>query len=418
MIDEWIPAPLRHFLTSLAIGLLIGMERERTPSAKAGLRTFALAALLGTLCAMLAEMSGGSWLVAVGLFTVAAGIIAAYARQPDPNDPGTTTVVALLVCYALGALIWYGEAQLATMIAVGVTALLYFKTELRGITTRVTQRDWISMLQFAVLSVVVLPVLPDRDIGPYGAWNPHQIWLMVVLISGVSLAGYGALRLVGARHGAPLIGIFGGLVSSTATTMVFARQARESAEVVPTATMVILLANLTMMVRVGALGAVIAPRLATSFAIVLGGGLVAGLIYSVWRWVRLSSGGDLPMPEVRNPTELRAALSFGALYAVVLVAAAWLSDLAGHKGLYVVALVSGLTDVDAITLSTLRLNAMDKLAGGPAITAICLAIVANLVFKSGLVLAAGGRQLAASVLPGFAAAALGLGAALFLLSGN
>lgn len=418
MIDEWLPAPLRNFLTSLAIGLLIGMERERTPSARAGLRTFALAALLGTLCAMLAEISGGTWLVAVGLLAVAAGIVSAYLRQPDPNDPGTTTVVALLVCYGLGALIWYGEGQLAAMIAVGVTALLYFKTELRGITTRVTQRDWISMLQFAVLSVVILPVLPDRDFGPYGAWNPHHIWLMVVLISGVSLAGYAALRLVGARHGAPLIGIFGGLVSSTATTMVFARQAHETAAVVPTSTMVILLANLTMLVRVGVLCVVIAPQLAASFVIVLGAGLGCGLLYAVWRWVRLSSGSELPMPEVRNPTELRAALSFGALFAVVLLAAAWLSDLAGPKGLYAVALVSGLTDVDAITLSTLRLQAMDKLAGGPAITAICLAIVANLVFKSGLVLAAGGRQLAASVLPGFAAAALGLGLALMLRPGH
>ncbi|HMV52951.1 MAG TPA: MgtC/SapB family protein [Rhodocyclaceae bacterium] len=415
MIDEWLPAPLRNFLTSLAIGLLIGMERERTPSAKAGLRTFALAALLGTLCTMLAEISGGTWLIAVGLLAVAAGIVSAYVRQPDPNDPGTTTVVALLVCYGLGALIWYDEAQLAAMIAVGVTALLYFKTELRGITTHVTQRDWISMLQFAVLSVVILPVLPDRNFGPYDAWNPYHIWLMVVLISGVSLAGYGALRLVGARHGAPLIGIFGGLVSSTATTMVFARQAHETEKVVPTSTMVILLANLTMLVRVGVLCAVIAPQLAAGFAIVLGGGLACGLVYVVWRWVRLVGDGELPMPEVRNPTELRAALSFGALFAVVLVAAAWLSDLAGPRGLYAVALVSGLTDVDAITLSTLRLNAMDKLAGDPAIIAICLAIVANLVFKSGLVLAAGGRQLAMSVVPGFVTAALGLGTALFLL---
>lgn len=277
MLDEWLPTPLRHFLTSLAIGLLIGMERERNPSAKAGLRTFALASLLGTLCAMLGELGGGSWLVAIGLVAVAAAIVAAYARQPDPNDPGTTTVVALLVCYALGAIIWYGETQLAVMISVGVTALLYFKTELRGLTTRITQRDWISMLQFAVLSMVVLPVLPDRDFGPYNAFNPYQIWLMVVLIAGVSLAGYTALRFVGVRHGAPVIGIFGGLVSSTATTMVFARHAHQSVQLVPTATMVILLANLTMLVRVAVLCAVLAPRLAAMIGMTLGCGLLAGL---------------------------------------------------------------------------------------------------------------------------------------------
>lgn len=414
MLDEWLPAPLRHFLTSLAIGLLIGMERERTPSAKAGLRTFALAALLGTLCAMLAEASGASWLVAVGLIAVAAAIVAAYARQPDPNDPGTTTVVALLVCYALGALIWYGEAQLATMLAVGVTALLYFKTELRGITVQITQRDWISILQFAVLSVVVLPILPDRDFGPYGALNPYQIWLMVVLISGISLAGYGALRLVGARHGAPVIGVFGGLVSSTATTMVFARQARAAESAASAATTVVLLANLTMLLRVAALCMIIAPRLGIAFAIVLGSGLLAGLAYVLWRWVRHSGDAAPPMPEVRNPTELRAALSFGALFALVLVAAAWLSDLAGPRGLYAVALVSGLTDVDAITLSTLRLNAIDKLASEPALIAISLAIAANLAFKAGLVLVVGGRGLARSVIPGFGVTAVALGTALAL----
>lgn len=416
MLDEWLPAPLRHFLTSLAIGLLIGMERERTPSAKAGLRTFALAALFGTLCAMLGELSGGSWLVAVGLLAVAVGIVAAYARQPDPNDPGTTTVVALLVCYALGALIWYGETRLAVMISVGVTTLLYFKTELRGLTTRITQRDWISMLQFAVLSVVILPVLPDREFGPYNALNPYQIWLMVVLIAGISLAGYAALRFVGARHGAQVIGIFGGLVSSTATTMVFARNARQSDSLVPTATVVILLANLTMLVRVAVLCAVLSPRLALTIAMTIGCGLLAGLSYTLWRWLRFANQGELPMPEVRNPTELRAALTFGAVYALVLLAAAWLSDLAGPQGLYAVALVSGLTDVDAITLSTLRLNAMETLADDTALTAISLAICANLLFKSGLMMVVGGKSLAQAALPGmaFAGVGIGIGLAVFL----
>ena len=417
MLDEWLPAPLRHFLTSLAIGLLIGMERERKPAAKAGLRTFALASLLGTLCAMLGELSGGRWLVAVGLIAVAAAIVAANTSEPDPNDPGTTTVVALLICYALGAIIWYGETRLAVMISVGVTALLYFKTELRGLTTRITQRDWISILQLAVLSMVILPVLPDRDFGPYNAFNPYQIWLMVVLIAGVSLAGYTALRFVGVRHGAPVIGIFGGLVSSTATTLVFARHAHESASLVPTATMVILLANLTMLIRVTVICAVLAPRLAVTIGVILGCGLLAGLAYALWRWVRLANQGELPMPEVRNPTELRAALSFGVVYGLVLLASAWLSDLAGPRGLYAVALVSGLTDVDAITLSTMRLNSMNKLADGATLTAITLAICANLVFKSGLLAVAGGKPLARAALPGMAATSIGIGTGLALFAG-
>lgn len=125
---------------------------------------------------------------------VALTIIAAYLRQPDPSDPGTTSVAALVVCYCLGAATWLGHAQLAVMLAVATTVLLYFKAQLRGMATQLDARDWISILQFGVLSLVILPILPNEEMGPYGTLNPHQIWWMVVLIAGVSLAGYAALH--------------------------------------------------------------------------------------------------------------------------------------------------------------------------------------------------------------------------------
>ncbi|MCC6658049.1 MAG: MgtC/SapB family protein, partial [Rhodocyclaceae bacterium] len=216
------PPQLQAFITSLAVGLLMGLERERRRSAKAGLRTFALVALLGTLSGLLAEQADAGWIIAAGLLAVGAMIIAAYLNQPDDaGDPGTTSVVAILVCYCLGAAIWFGHGALAVMLAIAVTVLLYFKAELHGISHRLTPKDLISILQFAVLSFVILPILPDRDYGPYLAFNPYQAWLMVVLVSGVSLAGYAALRLAGPQHGAPMMGLLGGLVSSTATTAVF-----------------------------------------------------------------------------------------------------------------------------------------------------------------------------------------------------
>ena len=249
------------FAVSLGIGLLIGLERERKPGAKAGLRTFALTAMLGCLAALLNEKSGG-WLLAVGLLMVAAMMIVALARDPQDNgDPGTTSVVALMLCYGLGALVWYGHATLAVMIAITTTVLLYFKGQLQVVTRSLTHKDLLSILQFAVLSLVVLPILPDRDFGPYLALNPHQVWWMVVLISGLSLAGYAALRFVGNRHGAPLLGFFGGLVSSTATTMIFARHARSDTSLTDTATLVILIANLVVTVRLGIVALVLAPSL-------------------------------------------------------------------------------------------------------------------------------------------------------------
>lgn len=402
---------LPAFLTSLAIGLLVGVERERNPTAKAGLRTFALVALLGTLAAFLSDRTGSALPLGIVLALVGLGIIAAYRSAPEPTDPGTTTVVALVVVCALGAMSWYGERTIAVMLAVATAALLYFKPELRGLLERFTRRDLLSVLQFAALSFVVLPVLPDRDLGPYGAFNPYRVWLMVVLIAGISLAGYIALRLVGARHGAILLGLFGGLVSSTATTMVYSRHGRE-ARFVAVAAFVILVANLVVLGRVAAVTALVEPRVLPEVAIVLGAAAAAGTLGAAgfW-WHTLRERADLPVPEIKNPTEIRAALTFGALYGIVLLASAWLSDVAGTRGLYAVALVSGLTDVDALTLSALRLFGIGGISSLQAATAIGIAVGANLAFKLGLVASLGGRALARQVmLPASLVAAGGLGA--------
>lgn len=419
-MDTFDPAAYQSveaFAVSLGIGLLIGLERERKPDAKAGLRTFALTAVLGCLAALLAEQTSSGWIIAGGLLMVAAMMIVAQARDPlEDGDPGTTSVVALMVCYGLGALAWFGQATLAVMLAITVTVLLYFKAQLQGVSRCLTPKDLISILQFGVLSLVVLPILPNRDYGPYNALNPHQIWWMVVLISGLSLAGYAALRLVGNRHGASLLGFFGGLVSSTATTMVFARNAREDAQFTATATLVILIANLVVTVRLGIIAVVLAPSLFVPLASLLGIGLLPGLVVVLFRWRTLTAAGNLPLPEVKNPTEIRTALSFGLLYGVVLLLAAWLQDIAGSQGLYLVALASGLTDVDAITLSTLRLFNQQALDAAPAVTAIGLAVLSNLVFKSGLVIAIGGKTLAKSALPGLAAIGVGFIAGIGLLS--
>jgi uncharacterized membrane protein (DUF4010 family) len=408
---------IQAFAVSLGIGLLIGIERELKPDTKAGLRTFALTALLGCMAAMLAEITVSGWIIPSGLLMIAAMMIVAQARDPlDDGDPGTTSVVALMICYGLGALVWFDQATLAVMLAITVTILLYFKAQLQGVTRSLTHKDLISILQFGVLSLVVLPILPNQDFGPYTALNPHQIWWMVVLISGLSLAGYAALRIVGNRHGAPLLGFFGGLVSSTATTMVFARNTRDNAKLTATATLVILIANLVVTLRLGIVAVVLAPTLFVPLASVLGIGLLLGLVVALFHWRTLTAAGDLPLPEVKNPTEIRTALSFGLLYGIVLLLAAWLQDIAGSQGLYLVALASGLTDVDAITLSTLRLFNQQTLVATPAVTAIALAVLSNLVFKSGLVIAIGGKVLARQVLPGLVAIGVGFVAGIGLLT--
>ena len=401
---------LPQFLTSLAIGLFIGLERERNPSAKAGLRTFALVAMFGTLMAMLSEKLGSHWLVIAGLVAVAGTIISAYLNDaPEENsDPGTTTVVALLLSYGLGVLVWSGLSKLAVMLAIGVTALLYFKPELHSFTQRLTRRDLVAVLQFSVLTFIVLPILPNQDFGPYNAFNPYQAWMMVVLISGISLAGYAALHMVGTRYGAPLLGFFGGLVSSTATTMIYAKYSKADQKLIQLAATVIVVASMVVLLRLLVESAVVAFGAVRALLPVFAGGLIAGFAASLYVWRKASRTSELVIPATSNPAELHAAIGFGLLYVLILLGSAWMSDWAGSQGLYAVALVSGLTDVDAITLSSLRLLNLGQLTEHQAVVAITLAFLSNMAFKFGMVVFIGGGVLARQVAIGFGAIALGV----------
>lgn len=397
------------FLLSLGVGLLMGLERERHPSSRAGLRTFALTALLGTICALLAERSASPWIMAAGLIVIGAMMVSAYQSQPDRNDPGTTSVVALLLAYGFGAMIWYQEQTLAVMLAILTTILLYFKAELHLMTQKLTRRDLISMLQFGVLSLVILPILPQQGFGPYAALNPYQIWWMVVLISGLSLAGYATLRIIGQQHGAPIIGLLGGLASSTATTLVYSRHVRATPDLLRLSMVVILTANLVVLIRLGLLALMLQPGLLPHLLFPLGGGLLLGLVAIGWAWRTLGSRQGMPETalELHNPAEIRTALTFGFIYAAVLVLSAWLSDIAGSQGLYAISLISGLTDVDAITLSSLRLYGMGKLPVNETVNSIVIAFLANLVFKLGVVLSVAGPALGRRIGLGFLALAAG-----------
>ncbi|PKO88374.1 MAG: magnesium transporter MgtC [Betaproteobacteria bacterium HGW-Betaproteobacteria-12] len=411
-----LAAPVEAFATTLGIGLLIGMERERRPDSAAGLRTFSLVAMLGCLFAMLGEKSASPWLLAVGLVVIAAAMVASnFSTQQEEQYRGFTSEAAIIITYGLGAAVWMGYATLAVMLAITTTVLLYFKAELKQFSEKTTPKDLNSILQFAVLSLVILPILPNEDFGPYDAINPRQVWWMVVLISGLALAGYLALRVIGARHGAALLGIFGGLASSTATTMMFSRHAAEHGHLVRMSAIVILIANVMVMIRLGVIAGLVAPGLIGPIAIVFACGIVPGVAMALYGWKVLSAAGDLPLPDVKNPTELKTAVSFGLLYALVLLAAAWLQDIAGNSGLFIVALVSGLTDADASVLTTLRMFNLERVLHADAVIAVTLALLANLIFKIGLVLSIAGSSLARHALPGLFAIGAGLGIGLLLV---
>jgi uncharacterized membrane protein (DUF4010 family) len=398
---------------ALALGLLIGMQRERTERSVAGVRTFPMITMMGTVCALLAKSYGG-WVLAAGFVALAGVVIQANIAKLKAGeiDPGITTEVTILLAFAAGALIVQDVA--AAVIICGVVALLlHLKEEMHGIVGKIGERDVKAIMQFVLISLVILPVLPNATYGPYEVLNPFKIWSMVVLIVGISLCGYVALKLAGPKKGALVGGLLGGLISSTATTVSFARSAKETPASVPVAATVIVLASTVVFGRVLVLIAVVAEpafvKLAPPLAAMLG---VMVLVSAAAFWVTRKMASKPPNPE--NPAELKSALIFGAIYAAVILAIAAAREHFGQAGIFTVAVLSGLTDMDAITISTGQLASGGKMESRVAWQAILIAALSNMVFKAGVVAVLGTRELLWRVGMVFAIAIAAGGAILWL----
>lgn len=382
---------------ALMIGLLVGLQRERANREIGGLRTFGLVSVLGALAALIAQQAGG-WTIGAGLIALAALIVVAtVGRIGKPGyTPGLTSEVAMLATFAAGASVVMVSREIAAAVGAAIAVLLYMKPALHAMAGALGEKDLRAILQFTVLSFIVLPVVPDETYGPYGVWNPRHIWLMVVLIVGLSLGGYLAYRFLDQRRGTLAAGFLGGLISSTATTVSAARSARTD-ESVRAATVVILLASSVSFARVLVEIAVVAGpdfwRLSPAIIVLMTLTLAIGMF--MWRRIgRASKSGD----DMANPSRLSAALLFAAMYALVLLAVAWAKTTPlGAAGVYAVAAVSGLTDMDAITLSTANLAHQQQVETTDAWKAIVIASMANLVFKGGIVAAMGSRALLARI---------------------
>lgn len=388
---------------SLLLGLLIGLQRERADSTIGGIRTYPLIAAFGTLSGWLAVDYGG-WIVAAGLIALSALLVISnfMLERAGRHDSGQTSEVAALLLYGIGAYLVVGEPAVAVALGGAIAVLLHLKDPLHAFANRIGERDIAAIMQFALITLVVLPVLPDRTFGPYDTLNPFHTWLMVVLIVGIGLVGYVAYKLFGAREGAVLGGVIGGLVSSTATTASFARRAASEPAGVGLAALVIMIASAIVYARVitevsvvarGQVGAMLPPLV----VMLLASAVIAAILYFRTR------DHHAPMAEQGNPADLRLAVTFAAVYAVVSFIVAAVKTEFGVQALYPVALIAGLTDVDAITLSSSKLVAQGRLEPGTAWRVILVASLSNLVFKAGMVAAIGGRKLLRFVLPAFGA---------------
>lgn len=385
-------------LLAIGLGLLVGLQREWVPGKPIGLRSFALISAIGGMSGILAEDFGG-WLIAAGFVGVTAAILAhAWLLAREEPVGGMTTELAAMAMFLIGTLATTDYAVLAVILGGGVTLLLYFKSPLHSLIDHIAPREFAAIARFVLLSMVILPVLPDRTLGPYDVLNPHTAWLMVVLIVSINLVGYIALKFARGSSSALVTGILGGIVSSTATTVSFASRARDQARVAPFAVAIILIAcglvYPRMLVEVGAVARGLVPALAGPAMAML----ALFLVVAVASLRRLGTR-DVDIDEPGNPAELRIALTFAALFSVVLLVSAAAQHHFGSTALYPVAILSGLTDVDAITLSTAGLFAQGRVAADDAWRVIFVASLANLAFKGGIVAFMGGKALRNALLP-------------------
>lgn len=387
---------IRAMLVAAGLGAAVGLERQIGRSDIAvGARTFALFAIWGAAAGYAGDRYGGAAFVAMTL-VFGALVVAWYLVEAQrTKDVGTTTEAAALVVFVIGLLSWSGQFVTALALAVGTAALIGSKDVLHGLGRRLSDEDARSVLQFGVITAVVLPVVPDQNLGPFGALNPREVWLMVVLVSAIGLAGYVALRIYGQR-GLSLTGVLGGIVSSTAVTLGFSRMSRTAPDTAPALAAGVLGASALMYPRVLVEAGVIdqgfsrrlAPVITILFVLV---GLAAGYW---WRHRRHDVGdGDL---QLDNPLSLKVALQFGALYGLVILVSKALLETVSDQSLYLVGIVSGIADVDAITLSTANLVA-DGLDPRVGAQAVVLAVITNTALKGLLVAALGSGRLRRAV---------------------
>ena len=396
------PSPLLGFAIALALGALIGVERERKKRAgelaSGGLRTFALLAEAGAIAAWLSTLTGSPWVFVAGGALVTALVIAGYLMEvrARPDSIGLTSEIAGLVTDLLGGAVLFGEPELAAALAIATTAVLAFKEPLHGLVERVGRDDLEAGLKLLLATFVVLPVLPDRAVDPWGVLNPYTMWWLVILISAMSFLGYVATRLLGAERGLLVTGIAGGLVSSTAVTLGFARQSRER-EAQPAAAMAagLLLAWAVMFARVGVAVAVVYRPLLAPLLVpmcVMGGITLALALALARRRSGAHAASFVPDVRLKNPFRLLASIRFGLVFAAVLLVVELARRYLPSGGVYVVAALAGTTDVDAITLSMAGLAA----GGGSlevAARAIVIAVLSNTFAKCGLVLALASPEL-------------------------
>ncbi|MCL4813374.1 MAG: DUF4010 domain-containing protein [Vicinamibacteraceae bacterium] len=401
-MDFGRPELVLNLAVALLVGALIGIEREKRKARDAGvgiagLRTFIMFALSGAVSAWLSQTFASPWPLAAGIVAAAALVVAAYVAETSHGagheSLGLTTEIAALATFLLGAMAIVAPPVLTVALGVVVAGTLALKEPLHSWVDRLGVEDVHAGLKLLAATFIVLPLLPNREMGPYQAFNPFELWALVILISALSLVGYVAVRILGTERGTLLTGLFGGLASSTAVTLTFAKDSREQAQrPVDAFAAGILVAWVVMFARVVVEVGVVYPPLLLPLAWPLGIMGAVTVLLAAWYVFRRPEPAQPSDLHLRTPFSLTSAIKFAALFGLVLFAVAFVRQAFPGRGELVVAALAGLTDVDAITLS-MATRARDGADAGVAAAAIVVAAVTNTLVKGGLVASLGAAAL-------------------------
>ncbi|KFN38781.1 MAG: hypothetical protein JU82_10040 [Sulfuricurvum sp. MLSB] len=384
------PLFIQNSVLSLVLGFLIGLQREmhtiysHKTKDFGGARTFSMISLFGYLSAWASAYFPYFFLVAsalMGLLLVAAYVI----NNVSASEKGSTTEFAALVTFVVGAMLYFTLPIFPVFIAILVLFVLNLKDKIQEYEQTLTKQDLSAAIVFMVMTFVILPILPDEPVGPMGLVNFYMIWIMVVLVAGISFFGYIAIRFFGTTQGIGIAGLFGGLVSSTAVAMSMARRVHENGFLAKNLAIGIALASSMMLIRAGIEMWIINPSLTRPFLVPILLGSLAGYAYIALLYFT-SRHENIPQNiEFKNPFSLKEALLMGLIFGITLALIKLANLYVGDMGVYAVAAVSGIADVDAIILSLSSL-AKNTLTPATAHIAILIAIITNSLAKALLVL--------------------------------
>ncbi|MBN1488194.1 MAG: MgtC/SapB family protein [Anaerolineae bacterium] len=395
-----------YFAVATIMGALIGLEREYAhvkPSKElfGGIRTYALIGMSGCISALLSTLHMSAIPLMLSGTTLTLLIAISYFTETKKGKLGMTSQVSAILTFLMGAICYWGQIELAAAIAVTITSLLSIKPETRNFVKKLTDEDIYAILKFAIITAIVLPILPDKNYGipPLDIINPYNIWLMVVFISGIGFLGYTLIKLVGAQRGIELTGLVGGIASSTAVTISLSERSKKDSKLAVPIALAITMAWTVMFIRVlviiAALNAELAKTLLVPMVVPTGLGLIyCGVLFSVRR---VDEKDDI---DFSNPFELGPALKFGAIYALALIISKAAQLQFGTTGVYVSSTLAGLVDVNVIALSMVELlQGAESINLNVASQAILLACISNTIFKGVFALSTGSPELRKSLLP-------------------